>query len=275
MRMVFNIVLLILSLALDTLIFFISPIQANITLIWINILLIPVLFIALFAFELFIFLIWGFCINTKKAVKKPNAFYLYIVNQVIQQLTIFSRTKVKVEGIDKLPKDENFVLLFNHLSNWDPMVIIHKLPNRNILCVSKDSNLKIPIAGPFIHKAGFIAFDRSDKSKSAEATIRAIRNLRENKYSIAIAPEGTRNKKREQTLLDFHYGSFKMATKTHKPIVVCVVTNTHMIHKNFPFKRTYVDFKILETIPYETYQNMEIENLKQHCFNLMKNTLEA
>ena len=273
--MFFNLVLLILSIILDAIIFFFSPISGNIALIWINVLLLLPLFIGLFAFELLTFLIWGLFINKKIVPEKANDMYLFIVNQVIQQLTLFSRTRMHVTGLEKLPKDGNFVLLFNHLSNWDPMVIINTMPKRKILCVSKDSNLKIPIAGPFIHKAGFIAFDRSDKNKSAEATIRAIRFLRGNKYSIAIAPEGTRNKERKQTLLDFHYGCFKMATKTHKPIVVCVVKNTYMIHKNFPFKNTHVDLSILETITYETYQNMEIEQLKEYTFNLMKDALEA
>lgn len=247
----------------------------NIIFIWFPFVCLFVLFILLFGVELLFFFIWSLFINKKKEIEKPSLFYTFIVNQVTSQIVFFSRTKVKIVDKDKLPANTNYVILFNHLSNFDHMCMITKLGLNKIICVSKKGNEKIPIAGAFIHKAGYISFDRNDKSSSANAAIKAIRCLRNYNYTVAIAPEGTRNKERKETLLPFHEGCFKIATKSHKPIVISVIKNTFMVHKNFPLKGTKVIFKIIETIPYEKYVNMDIDELKNYCYQVMKNELEA
>ena len=273
--MIFNVILLILALSIDLLTFFLTGLYQYIAFIWLPFIALPILFVLLFGVELLFFLIWSLFINKKKEIEKPSNFYAFIVNQVTYQLVFFSRTKITASGLDKLPNNTNYVILFNHLSNFDHMCMIVKLHINKIICVSKKGNEKIPIAGAFIHKAGYISFDREDKSSSANAAIKAIRCLRNYHYTVAIAPEGTRNKERKETLLPFHEGCFKIATKSHKPIVISVIKNTFMIHKNFPFKGTKVIFKIIETIPYEKYSTMEIDELKNYCYQVMKNELEA
>ena len=272
--MVFNIILLILALGIDLSIFFLTPSYTNLIFIWVPFVALPILFILLFGVELLFFLIWSLLLNKKKEIERPSPFFVFIVNQVTYQICFFGRAKVKVTGLEKLP-DTNYVILFNHLSNFDHMCMTTKLDCRRLICVSKKGNEKIPLAGPFIHKAGYISFDRDDKTNSANAAIKSIRYLRNYGYSIAIAPEGTRNKERKETLLPFHDGSFKIATKSHKPIVISVVNNAFMIHKNFPFKRTVVTFDILETLYYERYSTMSVEELKNYCYDVMKNALEA
>lgn len=273
--MVFNVILLVLSLGIDLSVYFLSGLYKNLIFIWAPFVALPILFLLLFGLELLFFLIWSFFIDKHKASEKPSLFFLFLVNQVTYQLVYFARVKVHAEGIDKIPSDTNYVILFNHISNFDHMCMTTKLNCKKLLCISKEGNEKIPLAGAFIHKAGYISFDRDDKAKSANAAIRAIRCLRNYGYSIAIAPEGTRNKEMKETLLPFHDGCFKIASKSHKPIIISIVKNTNMVHKNFPLKRTNVDFKVLETIPYEKYSTMSIEELEKYTYNVMKNGLEA
>ena len=60
--------------------------------------------------------------------------------------------------------------------------------------------------------------------------------------SIGIYPEGTRSK--EEEMLPFMHGAFKIAKKAESPIVVSTIKNTELAAKNFPWKRTdvYLDF---------------------------------
>ena len=268
--MILNIVLLILALGVDALIYILTGLYNFVEFIWVPIIALPIIFILLWGVELLILLIWSLFFDKSKIIKKPNKFYLWLVYQVNFQVVLFSGTRIKLINKRLLPKHTRYLLIYNHLSNFDPMVIMKLFYKDDIVCVSKKSNLNIPIAGPFIHKAGFIAFDRDDVKQSADAGMRAMSFLQNNYCSIAIAPEGTRNKDvDEKLLLPFHEGAISIAYHTKTPIVVTVLTNTHKIRKNFPFKLTRVKYKIIGTLYYEDYKKKTISELTEFLYNQM------
>ena len=160
-------------------------------------------------------------------------------------------------------------MIYNHRSNWDPMLLMSEFTDYDLNLITKPENFKIPIMGPFIRKSGFIPINRKDSREGLKAIIKGIDYIKNDQYSIVIAPEGTRNKTLEKPLLDFRPGSFKIAYKAEVPIVAVLVTNTEKIHKNFPLRRTKVKVEIMEVIPYEDYKDRTTVELSKEIHEQM------
>ena len=219
----------------------------------------PFFYLLCFLFYILILYIWSLFLHTKKDIKKPNKLYYFLVEQTNYLVIRLSRTKVIIHGLNKLPKDKHFLVISNHLSNFDPMLIIYSLKKHPMICITKKENEKLPICGKFIYNAGFMSLDRSDAHQAVNAIKKAADFIANDWGNIHICPEGTRSKSGE--LLEFHPGSFKIAMKAKSPIVVCCLQNTNQIHKHFPWKRTYVNLTILDILEYQDYENLNSTQL--------------
>lgn len=145
----------------------------------------------------------------------------FIVLHTVAWFLVILGYRIDAEGLDRLPTDRPFLLVGNHRSNLDPMVEMVALRRFALAFISKPENFRIPIVGPFIHAASYLALDR-DNPRNAVTTIhRAAEYIRERGLSIGIYPEGTRSKTGE--LLEFHHGSFKIAKLAACPIAVMTV----------------------------------------------------
>ena len=232
------------------------------------VILVFVLYVVCFGVNVVILFIWSLFLSKKKDVTKPNKLYYWWVRQICHQLDVLSRTKVTINGEEKLPKD-NFLLVANHISMFDAIIIVDKLKSQPILGITKMENEKIPVCGPFIHSAGFIALDRSNARKAIYC-IKKANTFIENKWcNIFVFPEGTRSKDGE--LLEFHAGSFNIAYRVDAPVVVCNITGTDMIKKNFPFKKNKVTLDIIDVIYASDYQNMNTQGLADMAKEMITN----
>ena len=180
---------------------------------------------------------------------KIAAFFVRQIDFLTIQLAL---ARVKYTGFKQLNKKKEYMIIYNHISNFDPMVIMRKV--KRLLCITKYGNKKIPVVGGFIHKAGYITVDRENNAEGIKAINKAIDTINEGKASICVAPEGTRSKNLE--LLPFHPGTFNIATRTGAPIVCVGLRNTNMIHKNFPKKRTKVYCDVIYIMQPEEYADM-------------------
>lgn len=222
---------------------------------------------------LIILLLWSLTLNKKKEVNKVSRFYSLIVRETMHLLLFFSRTHVHLEGKEKLPKDTKYLLVANHRSNFDPITCITKFGKNDMIFVSKPENFDLPIAGAFMHRAGFIPIDR-DNPRNALVTInKAAEYLKAQSVSVGIFPEGTRNRT-EETLLEFKNGAFKIATKAGVPIVVVAMKNAGMVKKNFPWKCTHLYAKVVDVIPVEVVAGGKTAELSNRARAAMLSYLE-
>ena len=180
--------------------------------------------------------------------EKKRSFWRALLDGLASFILWICNVRVRIEGKELLPEDGRFLLVSNHLSAFDPIVLIHLLKKRGMLFVSKPENFKIPIAGFLMKKSGFLAIDR-DNARNAIGTIyEAADYLAADSGPVVIYPEGTRNKTPGNGLLPFHNGVFKIAKRAKAPVVVTVVTGTDKVKDGAPFKRTGVALKILDVI---------------------------
>jgi len=115
----------------------------------------------------------------------------------------------------KLSKEKNYMLVANHTSMLDIMLML-KTSKNPFVFIGKKELVKIPIFG-FFYKRACIMVDRED-SRSRTAVYRRAQKRLKQGLSICIFPEGGVTEK--DVLLDeFKDGAFKMAIAHNIPVV--------------------------------------------------------
>ena len=186
------------------------------------------------------------CVNPNKTYDKASGFYRALLMIGGWACMTIGRIKIKVKNESDLP-DGTFLLVQNHRSNFDPIVTIYALGNRKLAFISKIENFSIPFFGRIIRKLCFMPINRENPREAMKTILRAADLMKRGETSVAVYPEGTRNKSCEG-LLPFHNGVFKTAQRAGVPVVVTTVTGTENIHKNFFRRRTVVNIDVVEVI---------------------------
>lgn len=133
-----------------------------------------------------------------------------------------SMVPVRYIGLENIPKDEACMFVGNHQGSFDILSTYPCFPKKSIF-ISKIEFSRVPIMAQWMRRIHCLFMDRDDLKQSLKVILEAI-DLIKKGYSIAIFPEGTRNKESED-LLPFKEGSFKIAQKTGCPIVPMAMTN--------------------------------------------------
>ena len=121
----------------------------------------------------------------------------------------------RIKREEQLVKGKSYMLVANHTSMLDIMLMLKASPNPFVF-VGKKELVKIPVFG-FFYKRVCIMVDRGD-SKSRTGVYRRAQKRLNNGLSICIFPEG--GVPEEHVVLDeFKDGAFKMAIAHNIPIV--------------------------------------------------------
>lgn len=124
---------------------------------------------------------------------------------------------VVVEGLDRLDEGERYVIMANHESSLDIVVLLTALPpSVELRFLAKKSLFSIPFLGWAMKSAGFIPVDREDRS-TAVATLSQTLAEVERRGSPLVFPEETWTT--DGTLLPFARGGFLVALKSGLPIL--------------------------------------------------------
>lgn len=126
--------------------------------------------------------------------------------------------KVDVTGKEKAARDTTYVIISNHQSILDILLV-------NSLCykfkwVSKIENKRVPVLGWYLKMADYITVDRSNKESKEEMLDRSMRFLRKG-ISVMLFPEGTRSVNREIGF--FKRGAFQLAINARVPILPVLI----------------------------------------------------
>ncbi|MBQ9117952.1 MAG: 1-acyl-sn-glycerol-3-phosphate acyltransferase [Clostridia bacterium] len=192
----------------------------------------------------------GLFVSKTKEYRTRNKFYCWVFNVSLFAALMIARVKVHVEGEEKLPKDVKFLMVSNHVSNFDSLATSKAFVKYKIGVISKPSNFKVPFFGRMTRRCCYYPIDRENARNAVKTINLAADVIKNDQSSILVYPEGTRNKS-AKGLLPFHNSVFKVAQKAACPIVVITVRNSETVHKRTPFKRSHVYVKVLEVISAE------------------------
>ncbi len=233
-----------------------------------------VIFVLTYAVQvgLYFFIVWLISLTIKKKeYDNFNKFYNFIFNITEELVFDLARVTIETKGIEKMPHNEKYLLVYNHKSKFDPMTQSVVLKKDHLIHISKPENFKIPLAGNFALRNRYLPIDRNNARHALITINKAAEMIEKGEASVGISPEGTRNTK--DGLLPFRAGSFKIALKSHCPIVVCTMRNCEKVHKNFPLQRTTIQMHVVEVIPYEKYKEMTTIEISKMVRKLMLDDL--
>lgn len=187
-------------------------------------------------------------------------------------LMLAGLVKIVVNNKEKLPTNQRFLLVGNHRSNFDSMSMTSKLKKYDLAFITKLSNYKIPLFGRLLYGACFYPVNRENQIQSLETFRKASELITNNECSVAVFPEGTRQ--REKVLGDFHEGVFNIALRAKCPVVIVTAKGSEMVHRNFPFRPTKITIDILGTLPYEAIEGMTAKAISDQAHSIMEDHLK-
>lgn len=236
--------------------------------------LVPVLligvFVALIILHVVVLAISILSVNLNKPPRDTN-FFRALVTGFLQIALPALRVKVRVTGIEKIPEDEPFLIVSNHIHNLDPAVFYHAVPHSRIAFIAKKEVRELyPFVYKALHKLNGLAIDRENNREAAKTIINAIKLIKDKTNSVAVFPEGYVSLTGE--LLPIRNGALKIATKSKAKIVVCTIWGTKEIPKNIFRKRSDVYFDVLEVI--DTEDNPHTTELGEQIYDIMNKNLK-
>lgn len=209
-------------------------------------------------------------VNTNKNPERYSRVYQKIFTFYVGCALSTFGVDLKAKGIEKLPKDTNFIIVGNHVSNLDPLVTNKYLKKTPFIFASKESLFKVPFFGKMIHKIGYLKLNREDSRKDLKELERGYKWLKEGDCSLAIYPEGTRNKSDDVVMLPFKETCFKFAKNAQKPIVVSVINGTKEVNNHLLTKKHVVEYEIIDCLYYDDYKDMSVSELSDYVYNMME-----
>ncbi len=138
----------------------------------------------------------------------------YSIFRIGSLISIKLLFRLKVEGKENIPQKSNFIIVANHSSFLDPLVVAASVP-RTIHCIVSRDVYLAPFLGWILEKIETLPAGRTSN--------RAIDYLMNNKI-VGLFPEGRCS--RDGKIKEFRRGVALLAIKTGRPILPCAVTGT-------------------------------------------------
>lgn len=180
----------------------------------------------------------------------------------------------KISGSDVFEEGKSYVLVANHTSMTDIMLMLVLVKNHPFVFVGKKELAQIPIFG-FIYKRVCILVDRSSSKSRFQVFERAQKRIQQG-LSICIFPEG--GVPEEHIVLDeFKDGAFRIAIEHQLPIVPMVFYDNkkRFSYTFFSGSPGKMRAKILPIILTQGKTLGDKNDLKQQARNLILSALET
>ena len=142
--------------------------------------------------------------------------------RVVSPVLALGGCRLDVAGREHLRGDETVVLVANHASYTDVVVLLAALPKR-FRFVAKRELLGTPLVGTIMRKGGHLVTERIDPARSvadAEAALGAG-------TSLFFFPEGTFAA--DPGLMPFRLGAFKAAVENRRAVVPIAIRGTRRL----------------------------------------------
>jgi 1-acyl-sn-glycerol-3-phosphate acyltransferase len=127
-----------------------------------------------------------------------NLFDIKLARLALRFMFRVFYVNINIKGVDNIPDCGPVIVISNHQSNLDPMILFNSFP-RPVPFMTKKELFNIPVFSWVMRQVGNFPVKRGSVDRNA---MDMARNLLESGNAICIFPEGTRSKTGE-------IGSFK------------------------------------------------------------------
>jgi 1-acyl-sn-glycerol-3-phosphate acyltransferase len=180
--------------------------------------------------------------------------------------------KIKIEGREKAVKGTTYVIISNHQSILD-ILLINSLRYK-FKWISKIENIKLPVLGWYLRMADYITVDRGNEESKTEMLEKSNRCLKR-EISVMIFPEGTRSQDKEIGF--FKRGAFQLAIQAGVAILPVLIDGTGGIlpKHGLIFGSGYrIRIRVLDPVPPASFDTDNPEDLALKISSLMTSGLK-
>jgi len=200
---------------------------------------------------------------------------------ILHQLTCFWASlyswlmpswRLTITGRDKIKRDTAYVIVCNHQSLLDILLIFRLFFHFKV--VSKSEIFKVPLIGWNMYLNRYIKLIRGDKA-SIGKMMKDCEDRLDEGSSVFIFPEGTRSL--DGVMRPFKLGAFKLAGEKKAPILPVVICGTEKaLPKNsIDYHGTHrIIIQICDEIPYSSFENLTAEETAIKVREFMMGQLE-
>lgn len=217
---------------------------------------------------------------TKKVLKDPT-----LVSEGKRYIWLKKKTKylrwlydVKVVGHDikNWPKHKGCVLVANHQSNFD-FIILLSLNDYSLYAplgfIAKSELKQDKIAKRFVFLIDVLFIDRADPRSALETFKEAQDLIRNPGRTMVIFPEGTRS--HQQEMNEFKPGALKLAYQAYVPILPVSIVNSYQIFdKKFRNKKKIIHVVFNKTLEPQQFIHLPSIKLAQQIQNTIKTSID-
>lgn len=164
---------------------------------------------------------------------------VYFLARIVGFIILTPIFFVKVQNKQNLRIKQGCVIICNHISNWDPLVLGHSVKTQPVNYMAKEELFKKKVANWFLRRLHAIPVARG---KSDLKAVKTALTVLKNGNILGIFPEGTRSETGE--LLPFEPGAALMALRAGVPVVpVFISGNYKLFHQIKLYTHPPVDLK--------------------------------
>ena len=119
-----------------------------------------------------------------------RTIFQIIICKIFYMIRLKLIYRLKVEGLENVPKDNSYIVCANHLSTLDPPMLAGIFPRR-VAFMAKQELFDIPFICWWIDWLGTFAVNRESLDPS---TIKTAMEIKKSNWVLGIFPQGTRQK---------------------------------------------------------------------------------
>lgn len=191
---------------------------------------------------------------TKRTASEFNVWrriFQFLVCKIFYMIRLKLIYRLKVEGLENVPKDNAYIVCPNHLSTLDPPMIVSIMP-RSVSFMAKKELFDIPFIRWWIDWLGAFAVNRESLGPS---TIKTVMEIKKSEWVFGIFPQGTRGM--PGTISGVNKGFAGLAKITKCAVLPVGITGTEEA-KHLPFSGK-VTVKIGKPIPYDNNSDVVVQ----------------
>jgi 1-acyl-sn-glycerol-3-phosphate acyltransferase len=156
-----------------------------------------------------------------------NVLPLYLATRfMLSSSCLLAGVRLRVRGLDRIPRNRACIFMSNHVSNLDPPALISLIPGRTSAFM-KRSLMNLPILGTGFRQGEFIAVDRTGSRADAQRSVAEAQRVLAKGVHITTFVEGTRSP--DGRMLPFKKGPFYLAMEAAAPCIPVSIYGTETI----------------------------------------------
>ena len=125
--------------------------------------------------------LWVSCatVDISKPQEQDSKYFRRLTKLYIPAVVSLLRMDVQLEGAEQLPKGGRFLLICNHLSILDPVLLLGCFPEAQLAFISKRENADMFLIGKIMHRLMCQMINRENDREALKTILKCIQMIRE------------------------------------------------------------------------------------------------